>query len=75
MILPWLLYAVPFIIKEFNLLNLGLKLRWIYIYIYIYIYISFYDLGDSYFSRSICDSGTVEIIGPIASTVEDVMLV
>lgn len=69
MILPWLLYAVPFIIKEFNLLNLGLKLRW------IYIYISFYDLGDSYFSRSICDSGTVEIIGPIASTVEDVMLV
>lgn len=25
--------------------------------------------------RSLCDAGTVEIIGPIASTVEDVMLV
>lgn len=25
--------------------------------------------------RSLCDSGTVEIIGPIASSVEDVMLV
>ena len=37
MILPWLLYAVPFIIKEFNLLNLGLKLRWIYIYIYLFM--------------------------------------
>lgn len=47
----------------------------IFLRVCVCVYLSWYIVGDSKFSRSICDSGTVEIIGPIASTVEDVMLV
>ena len=67
-----------FIIKEFNLLNLCLQLCWIHTHTHIlhmHTHLSFDDVQDSYFSRSLFDSGTVEIIGPIASIVEDVMLV